>query len=100
MNWKTLLVTGLIAVLVAALVLVVYKAESQLTEGEQAEKVTRERIRLLRIVDEEQALTRRILENKIWIAQTQAQFAPAPAQPAPVPRPLVPPTPIDPNKPD
>ena len=94
MNWKTVIVTGIIALLVAALTLVVWKAESQPNETEQAEKVTLERIRVLRIVDEEQTLIRRILENKIWVAQTQAKLAPAPA---PKPVPLVPPSPIDPN---
>ena len=97
MNWKTVLVTGIIVLLVAALALVVYKAESNPSADEQAEIDVNERIRVMRLVDEDLALKRRILENQIWHAQMKAKMQPAQN---PIPAPLVPPTPIDPNKTD
>ena len=91
MNWKTVLVTGIIALLVASLALVVYKAESNPSADKQAEIDVKERIRVMRLVDEDLTLKRRIMENQIWHAQMKAKMKPS------LP-PVISPIPIDPNK--
>lgn len=88
-----MLVTGIIAVLVVSLELVVYQSQKNLSKDEQAEVDAKERIRVLRIVDEELKLKRRISENQIWFAQMKAKM-----KPATNPLPLIPPKPIDPNE--
>lgn len=76
MNWKTIVVAGVIGLLVAALALVVHE-----TKKDKSLEDAKQRIKTYRVVAEEQHLIRSILEDKIWVAQTQAKLQPKPIDP-------------------
>ena len=76
-KWKTVVVVVVIVALVVSLIVVAnYALEDKSIRAAKA------RIKNMRIVAEEQALIRQILEDKITVAKIQAQFTP-PATPAP-----------------
>ena len=77
MTWKTVVVVVVVVLLVAALVCVANYAFE-----DKVEKAAKQRINTYRIVAEEQALIRQILEDKVAVAKIQAQFAP-PTEPVP-----------------
>ena len=76
MKWKTVVLI-VVVLLIAALACVAdYALESDAT------RATKQRIKTYRIVAEEQALIRQILEDKVAVAKIQAQIAPpVPAAP-------------------
>lgn len=77
-NWKTVLVTAVIALLVVALVLMTQRGIVP-----QGERETKNRIRQYKIVLEEQRLITEILTLKYDAAVIQSKFKPAPEQSLP-----------------
>ena len=71
MNRKTVIGLVIIVLLVAALGYVTKYA----LEDENL-RDTKKRVRIYRVIEEEQRLTMEILQHKIVIAKIQAQFAP------------------------
>jgi len=81
-NWRTILVTTVLVLLVAILGGMVLR-----NFGSQAMRVTKGRIRQYEVIRQEQELIRDILKLRYETAQIQAKFKPAPlAQPQFVPK--------------
>jgi len=81
-QWKTVLVTAVIVLLVVALALVSVKPV-------EPEKDIKGRIKQLKLVLEEQKLITEILQFRYDAAVIRAKFTPA--QPEPAPQPALPP---------
>jgi len=81
-QWKTVLVTAVIVLLVVALALMSVKPI-------EPEKDIKGRIKQLKLVLEEQKLITEILQLRYDAAVIRAKFAPA--QPEPAPQPALPP---------
>jgi len=81
-QWKTVLVTAVIVLLVVALALVSVKPV-------EPEKDIKGRTKQLKLVLEEQKLITEILQLRYEAAVIRAKFAPA--QPEPAPQPALPP---------
>lgn len=78
-NWRTILITTVIVLLVAILGWMV------LTNlGSETIRDTKGRIRQYKLVREEQELIRDILQFRYETALLQAKFQPAPLKPAPL----------------
>ena len=82
-QWKTVLVTAVIALLVVVLALLSYKAFEP-----QVIRETRSRIKQYKIVREEQQLAYDILKLRYETALIQAKLRPAQPAPAAIPPPV------------
>ena len=77
-SWKTVTVVSVIVVLIVALA---FMANYVLQDKDV--RAMKARIEQYKVVAEEQALIRQILEDKIAVAKIQAQLAPQPVTPEP-----------------
>ena len=77
-SWKTVTVVSVIVVLIVALA---FMANYVLQDKDV--RAMKARIEQYKVVAEEQALIRQILEDKVAVAKIQAQFAPQPVTPEP-----------------
>ena len=81
-SWKTVTVVSVIVVLIVALAFI-----ANYVLQDKDVRAMKARIEQYKVVAEEQALIRQILEDKVAVAKIQAQFAP---QPAVTPEPATP----------
>ena len=77
-SWKTVTVVSVIVVLIVALA---FMANYVLQDKDV--RAMKARIEQYKVVAEEQALIRQILEDKVAVAKIQAQLAPQPVTPEP-----------------